>query len=374
MNDSLTLTSTLLAGTAALTLMWNPNQEPDLQGYNVYRGTQSGQYQMIATTTDTSYVDSVDSGNVYYYAITAFDTAGNESDYSNEVSWNDTTTTYRFSGSDLQTLNNGFGVRGDTLVFWGHVDTMIVAKTRTTFAPGLYRVTALLMPYMMKRSQVNANLWPMARFRFGVSDSGDVEIRDIIEHQVFLENVDFKSLEVIYVNDAWIPDSLDINFALIGMNVDMLDSAAIVKPLWPRNINFAGKSYGDTLIINKNDTLSLSFDVWAMLEDSTTVDSNEITFDVYIKRILDDQDKWQGLFEIDPTIGQHVFQDESFIVSMNTYYELTITTMYKQAESRIPQSIYFIVKQEKPSIEFWQRHINLPIHIKTWPDTSSIPP
>ena len=73
---------------AYLDLAWDPNQEPDLAGYRIYYGTSSREY-----------IDFVDVGNVttyrfdnlladvtFYIAVTAYDTADNESDFSEEVS------------------------------------------------------------------------------------------------------------------------------------------------------------------------------------------------------------------------------------------------------------------------------------------------
>jgi fibronectin type 3 domain-containing protein len=58
-------------------------------GYNVYRGIQSGgPYMRINSLLEApaSYVDyTVQSGCTYYYVVTAVDSNGLESAYSNEV-------------------------------------------------------------------------------------------------------------------------------------------------------------------------------------------------------------------------------------------------------------------------------------------------
>jgi hypothetical protein len=68
---------------------WQANSEADLAGYNVYRSTVSGgNYRRLnpAPLLDTTYRDSaLQSDTMYYYAITATDTTGNESDLSTEV-------------------------------------------------------------------------------------------------------------------------------------------------------------------------------------------------------------------------------------------------------------------------------------------------
>jgi gliding motility-associated-like protein len=72
-------------------LQWIANSEPDLAGYNVYRSTYSMGYSTIpintSLITSLSYQDvGLSNGTTYYYVITALDTSGNESNYSNEVS------------------------------------------------------------------------------------------------------------------------------------------------------------------------------------------------------------------------------------------------------------------------------------------------
>ncbi len=74
------------------TLSWSANQEADLTGYRVYFGTTSRGYQQARGTgidagRTTSFVASgLQRGTAYFFAITAYDAAGNESDFSAEVS------------------------------------------------------------------------------------------------------------------------------------------------------------------------------------------------------------------------------------------------------------------------------------------------
>ena len=84
---SLTLTASP-AGTATLT--WKANTESDVAGYKVYRGTGSGAYGVPFSTlpkTTTSFTATgLQNGTTYFFVITAYDNAGNESTFSNEVS------------------------------------------------------------------------------------------------------------------------------------------------------------------------------------------------------------------------------------------------------------------------------------------------
>jgi hypothetical protein len=67
---------------------WDPNTEPDLLGYKVYWGTSSRNYTDFGdANNDTSYrVPNLPEGVEYFFAVTAYDTAYNESDFSVEVS------------------------------------------------------------------------------------------------------------------------------------------------------------------------------------------------------------------------------------------------------------------------------------------------
>lgn len=69
------------------TLAWNPVTDPSLGGYNILVGTASGLYTRTITVGNvTSYtVDSLTTGTTYFFAVTAYNSAG-ESSPSNEVS------------------------------------------------------------------------------------------------------------------------------------------------------------------------------------------------------------------------------------------------------------------------------------------------
>jgi fibronectin type 3 domain-containing protein len=72
----------------SVTLAWDTNTEPDLAGYIVYYGTTSRNYP---NSVDVGLVNSHEvtdlmAGQTYYFAVTAYDTSGNESEVSNEAS------------------------------------------------------------------------------------------------------------------------------------------------------------------------------------------------------------------------------------------------------------------------------------------------
>jgi len=83
---SLTVSSTT---TNSATLTWTANGETDLAGYKIYRATTPGAYGGAIATLGktTSYVaTNLARNTTYYFAITAYDSAGNESSFSIERS------------------------------------------------------------------------------------------------------------------------------------------------------------------------------------------------------------------------------------------------------------------------------------------------
>ena len=74
-----------------MTLTWAANGEPDLAGYKVYVGTASGTYSFPGSAfligNVRSYtVSNLPKGQTYFFAVSAYDSAGNESVLSAEVS------------------------------------------------------------------------------------------------------------------------------------------------------------------------------------------------------------------------------------------------------------------------------------------------
>ena len=111
-----------IASSAEVILAWDDNTEPDLMGYNIYYDTSSGDpyYGTGADQGDSPItvligdlddpqnpeitLTGLDDDQDYYFALTAFDSEGNESGYSNEVSTADGT-----SGSDSSGGGGGGG-------------------------------------------------------------------------------------------------------------------------------------------------------------------------------------------------------------------------------------------------------------------------
>ena len=75
-----------VTGDGSVTLHWVKNTDPDLAGYRVYMGpAYNGPYDPLATTGNTTFtVNGLTNGVTRYFAVAAYDQAGNESDLSVE--------------------------------------------------------------------------------------------------------------------------------------------------------------------------------------------------------------------------------------------------------------------------------------------------
>ncbi len=76
-----------ITGDNWIKIYWEHNKEKDLAGYNIYRGySYYGKYTYIGSANRNYFLDlTVKNGTTYYYAITAYDFDGNESDLSYDV-------------------------------------------------------------------------------------------------------------------------------------------------------------------------------------------------------------------------------------------------------------------------------------------------
>jgi fibronectin type 3 domain-containing protein len=73
----------------AIDLSWQPNTEPDLAGYIVYRREGDGEWQRISPAQQVVgpgfHDPNVTAGHTYKYAVTAIDREGHESALSAEA-------------------------------------------------------------------------------------------------------------------------------------------------------------------------------------------------------------------------------------------------------------------------------------------------
>jgi hypothetical protein len=77
----------------SVNLSWQPSPDTNVIGYNIYYGTSSRSYTneiSLGNTTSVT-ISGLVGGITYYFAATSYDSTGDESDFSNEISYNDPT-------------------------------------------------------------------------------------------------------------------------------------------------------------------------------------------------------------------------------------------------------------------------------------------
>ncbi|MEO5657789.1 MAG: fibronectin type III domain-containing protein [Nitrospiria bacterium] len=141
-------------------LSWDPNPETDLGGYKVYYGTASGAYGAPLTVgnTTTSTVGGLGPGT-YYFSVTAYNTSGNESGFSNEVSktiadTSSDTTPPRITGvtvADLTTTS--------VLITW-NTDEAATSQVEYGLTSAYGSSTAVSLTPILSHSQTVVGLWP----------------------------------------------------------------------------------------------------------------------------------------------------------------------------------------------------------------------
>jgi len=85
----------ILEADTVVNLVWDANTEPDLAGYWIHYGTSSGRYTLAADAgrVNTGSISNLQANTTYYFVVTAYDLAGNESQPSNEIAVRPTITT-----------------------------------------------------------------------------------------------------------------------------------------------------------------------------------------------------------------------------------------------------------------------------------------
>lgn len=85
----ISMASSPAATAAEVTLAWDPNADKNVAGYNLYYGSASRSYPHSTDVGNVtiSTIEQLQEGRTYYFAVTAYDTGGNESAFSNEISY-----------------------------------------------------------------------------------------------------------------------------------------------------------------------------------------------------------------------------------------------------------------------------------------------
>lgn len=75
--------------TSNVSLIWEASADPSVVGYNIYYGGQNGNYTNTTSVGNSTnaVVSGLVEGSTYYFAVTAYDAYGDESPFSNQISY-----------------------------------------------------------------------------------------------------------------------------------------------------------------------------------------------------------------------------------------------------------------------------------------------
>lgn len=220
---SLIFSSFVFAETAVVS--WDANSENDLAGYIIYYGTSSGSYTNEIDVGDTTQfiIEGLVAKTTYFWAVAAYDTAGNRSDLSEEVIFPDNREPNKWEivfwnggGNSeeiiLEVVAHGdetFIDRGWTV--WGHIDS-------NPPDAGLY----ILNP---ERLSVRV-LFDAKIIGFGtcIDESRILNIEsEFWNVDIVFQEIEFTSdSEIIFINfigDCWIPNESDANLRIENIKI-----------------------------------------------------------------------------------------------------------------------------------------------------------
>ncbi len=144
----LMLASAAASGAERVTLAWDPSPSAAVAGYRVYWGTNTRAYQFVTNAGPvlTQAVVLPHRGR-WFFAATAYDTNGLESDFSGEVSWESKPLPPAMAGKAFVRLAPVFG-RSTNLANWGSVTGEATWFPATNRAE-VFRMKGLLMERVM---------------------------------------------------------------------------------------------------------------------------------------------------------------------------------------------------------------------------------
>lgn len=221
-----------------LVATWNRNIENDLAGYRLHYGLKSREYAneiKIAVAETSVVVKGLDSTLTYYFALTAFDTAGNESAFSKEIMWPpqsfvDIDTTF-FPDSPAFNVSIGASKSNDpisggrALAFWGNNNEQKAwVKFDTDFIGNFDFL-------FLARGDSALNEWPVLQIAIG--DTQNI-VYDIIvdsqDYQVFTKSLQLRGVSVYFLfgNDAYQKNKYDRNLFVKTVQIKNLRSTMLI--------------------------------------------------------------------------------------------------------------------------------------------------
>ena len=162
------------AQTSSVKLAWNPSAGPQLAGYRIYDGVSSHTYTNIVQVGNVTNatISGLTVGVTYFFSVTAYDTSGLESPFSNEIS-------YKVTNSTLPTISLTVPTSGATFAAPAVINcaASVAANGHTITKVQFYNSATLLAevtasPYNFAWNSVSAGTYSLSAK--AVYDTGSV--------------------------------------------------------------------------------------------------------------------------------------------------------------------------------------------------------
>lgn len=170
---------TMVAIGAEVKVSWDKNLESDLKGYKIYYGTSSRNYDdNIDVGNNTSYtVANLDTNIVYYFAVTAIDSSGNESEFSEEVSWKlDSSPEEDEEEEEEETeeriVTNAYNYKNPFSVDSG-TDIVFITEKSGKLSIDIYTVIGTLVKNLISDQEITEGTY---KFRWDSTDNNGIKV------------------------------------------------------------------------------------------------------------------------------------------------------------------------------------------------------
>jgi len=160
---------------AEATVSWSANTENDLSGYRIYYGTSSGIYDNVVDVSNniSHTVTNLDSNTTYYFAVTAYDLSGNESEFSEEVSWKlDSSPVEEEKETEEHIETIAYNYKNPFNVDIG-TEIVFITEKSGNFSIDIYTVIGTLVKNLVSDQEITEGIY---KFKWDSTDNNGIKV------------------------------------------------------------------------------------------------------------------------------------------------------------------------------------------------------